>query len=69
MVLHFKTKCHPEANGRKPKTGEQKWDFTFTLDDGHELIIGMGKKAHDNFRSFILREELDDAADEAQKAQ
>ena len=64
--MHFRTKCHPEANGRKPEDGEYKWDFTFTLDDGQELIIGMGEEAHDDFRSFILREELDDAADEAQ---
>jgi hypothetical protein len=33
--------------------------------DGTILHLLMGKETHDNFRGFLLREELDDAADEA----
>ncbi len=62
----FRTKCHPEANGRVPVKGEYKWTFTFTLDDGSLLEIEMGREAHDQFRGFILREEMDDAADAAE---
>ena len=66
--LYLKTACHPEANGRKPLIGERQWDFAFTLEvDGKKLHILMGEEAHRDFRSFVLREELDDAADEAQK--
>ena len=48
--------------------GEHQWDFTFTLEvDGKKLHILMGQEAHDGFRGMLLHEELDDAADEAQK--
>ena len=65
--LRFRTSCHPEANGRKAVPGERQWDFRFTLEDGRELHILAGADAHRDFRSFILREELDDAADVAQE--
>ena len=66
-MLHFRTSCHPEANGREPVAGERQWKFRFTLEDGRELYVLMGGVAHRDFRSFILREELDDAADVAQE--
>ena len=62
----FRTKCHPEANGRHGVPGEYKWDFTFPLEDGSMLEIQMGREGHDDFRGFLLREEMDDAADAAE---
>ena len=62
-----RTQCHPLANGRKARNGEHSWSLAFKLDDGRMLTVQMGKKAHDAFRSFVLREELDDAADDAQE--
>lgn len=62
----FRTRCHPEANGRVPVTGEYKWDFTLTLEDGSTLMIEMGRETHDAFRGFVLREEIDDAANAAE---
>ena len=62
----FRTRCHPEANGRVGVKGEYKWDFTFTLEDGSTIVIELGREAHDDFRGFILREEMDDAADTAE---
>ena len=64
----FRTQCHPEANGRNPEYGEYKWDFKFTLEDGSILMIELGKEAHDDFRGFVLREEMDDAMDAAEEA-
>ena len=62
----FRTRCHPEANGRVPVKGEYKWDFTFTLEDDSILVIELGREAHDEFRGFVLREEIDDAMDAAE---
>ena len=62
----FRTQCHPGANGRVPVKGEYKWDFWFTLEDGSTLVIELGRDAHDDFRGFVLREEMDDAADAAE---
>ena len=64
----FRTQCHPEAKGREPQEGEYKWDFKFTLEDGSILMIEMGKEAHDDFRGFVLREEMEDAMDAAEEA-
>lgn len=64
---HFRTKDHPEANGRIGQLGEQVWTFHWTLEDGTILWLSMGKESHDTFRGFLLREELDDVADEAIK--
>ncbi len=65
--VYLRTICHPEANGRTPSIGEQCWKFTFTLEDRRKLYIMAGREAHDAFRGMLLHEELDDAADEAQK--
>ena len=64
-MLNFTTRDHPEANGRTPRVEEQSWTFTFDLEGGRSLVVNMGKECHDIFRGFILREELEDAADEA----
>lgn len=62
---HYRTKDHPQANDRQPEPSEQAWTFHWTLEDGTILFLHMGKDSHDTFKGFLLREELDDAADEA----
>lgn len=62
---HFMTKDCPIANKREPLPGEQMWTFHTELEDGTTLFLYMGRECHDNFRGFLLREELDDAADQA----
>lgn len=64
--LNVMTQCHPEADGRTPIEGEYKWHFKFTLVNGDILKISMGREAHDDFRAFILSEEMDDAIDAAE---
>lgn len=56
----FRTKDHPEANGRTPQAGEQQWSFWFPLDDGTKLYLSMGKEGRDNLRSLVMQEEADD---------
>lgn len=63
--LHFRTRDHPEAHGKKPRQGDREWILHWILDDGRILYLSMGKEAHDAFRGFLLHEELDDCADEA----
>jgi len=65
MERHFKTRDHPEAGGRQAEPGEQAWDFHWTLEDGSVLHVHMGREARDNFRNFVLREEMDDFVDAA----
>lgn len=66
MIHQFRTKDHPEANGRKPEIGDLFWDFKFTLEDGSTLVIQLGKESHESFKALIMREEIHSAADEAQ---
>ncbi len=47
MDLHFTTKDHPEANGRKPLPGETAWNFYLPLDNGDTLHVHMGQKGRD----------------------
>ena len=39
----FKTADHPEAEGRKPKSGECSFDLKFQLDDGAALFLRCGE--------------------------
>lgn len=54
--LYYRTKCSPEANGRKPQEGESEWALTFPLDDGRSLKLSMGKEAYEKFSQFLLDE-------------
>ncbi len=67
-TLVLRTACHPEANGRQVQHGEQFWEITIPLEDETVLYLHMGRTTHDAFRACVLREELDDAADDAQEA-
>lgn len=60
---HFRTRDFPT----QPTPGDQTWLLHWTLDDGTTLYLEMGKEGHAQFRAWMLREELDDAADEAMK--
>jgi hypothetical protein len=42
MLYHFKTKDHPEADGRQAQKGEQAWTFWFCLEEGGKLYLNMG---------------------------
>ena len=56
----YKTKCHPEANGRKPQNGEQEWTLTFPLEDGSCLVVQMGKLGRESMMGMLVQEVADD---------
>jgi hypothetical protein len=63
MIYVFKTRDHPESNGRLPKAGEQAWNVWFPLEDGGKLYVHMGAEGHRNLREVVLMEYLDDVID------
>lgn len=54
--LVFRTKCHPEANGRTPKRGDVEHALVFPLENGESLTIHMGKEGFERFSQFLLDE-------------
>lgn len=59
-MLEFKTKDHPEANGKKPIIGQQEWTLSFPLEDGERLIVKIGRRGRDALLSMLQREDRDD---------
>lgn len=62
MTQTFRTKDHPEANGRRPQFGEQAWTLRFPLEDGSELVVAMGAKGRQSLLAMLSAEEKDDRA-------
>ena len=52
MVL--RTKCHPEANGRKPKAGDSCYSVHFPLENGEKLTVEMGQQGFDTVTSLLM---------------
>lgn len=45
--MRLRTKCHPEANGRKPKDGDVAWRLRIRLENGEMLELELGQKGRD----------------------
>lgn len=56
----FKTKDHPEANGRKPEKGDVQYDLRFPLEDGTKLHVLMGREGIKRVQTVVLEELADD---------
>lgn len=52
--LRYRTKDHPEANGRKPQTGESQWTAIFPLENGDVLHVSMGRKGRDLLFGMLI---------------
>lgn len=63
MIYRFKTKDCPDANGRQPESGDQKWTVYFPTEDGGRVYIEMGKSGREAMLSMLKQEEIDDATD------
>lgn len=63
MTLLFRCKDDPEANGRKPLPGDQRFTLTFALDSGVELKVQMGRDGMAHFQAFIAQMMIDDSDD------
>ncbi len=61
-MYRFKTKDHPEANGRQPKPGEIGYRFFFPLEDGNVLVVHTGEVGK-NALAEVLRQAETQAAE------
>lgn len=52
--LIFRTKDHPEANGRQPQSGDQEYCLVFPIEDGRFLSVKMGREGFEHISQFIL---------------
>lgn len=58
--MRFKTRDCPDANGRTPLPGEQKWTLRFPLPDGSDLFVEIGAVGRKALEDMIRQEEIDD---------
>lgn len=63
MVIEYKCKDDPEAQGRVPLKGEQRFTLIFPLENGEELKLHMGKESMNHFETFIAQMMVDDEAE------
>ena len=63
MVIEYKCKDDPEAQGRFPLKGEQRFTLIFPLENGEELKLHMGKESMNHFETFIAQMMVDDEAE------
>jgi hypothetical protein len=62
-VIEYKCKDDPEALGRAPVEGEQRFTLIFPLENGDELKLHMGKESMNHFETFIAQMMVDDEAE------
>lgn len=60
-TLEYRCKDDPEANGREPMRGEQRFTLTFPLEDGTALLVHMGRESMNHFETFIAQMMIDDS--------
>ena len=59
-MIEYRCKDDPEANGRIPAIGEQRFTLLFPLENGEELKLHMGREGMNHFESFIAQMMVDD---------
>ena len=62
-MIEYKCKDDPEALGRVPVKGEQRFTLIFPLENGDELRLHMGKESMNHFETFIAQMMVDDEAE------
>ena len=60
-TIEFKCKDDPEANGRTPQRGEQRFTLIFPLENGDDLKVYAGRETMNHFESFIAQMMVDDS--------
>ena len=63
MTIEYKCKDDPEAQGRTPQIGEQRFTLIFPLENGDELKLHMGRESMNHFETFIAQMMVDDEAE------
>ena len=59
-TIEYRAKDDPEANGRTPLKGEQRFTLTFPLENGDSLLVHMGTESANSFMTFIGQMLVDD---------
>lgn len=62
MNYTFRTKDHPEANGRKPRHGEVAIRLFFPTEDGGRLDVLVGLKGFEDLREVMEQYSRDEMA-------
>lgn len=57
-------KDDPNANGRVPEPGDQRFTLTFPLEDGSSLLVHMGREGLNTFATFIGNLMVDESSEE-----
>jgi hypothetical protein len=52
--IHFRSPCHPQANGRTPQPGDVSYTFRFPTEDERELVVEVGEKGFDAVSQMVL---------------
>ena len=60
-TIELRCKDDPEASGRIPQVGEQRFTLTFPLENGDDLKVHMGREGMNHFESFIAQLMVDDS--------
>lgn len=65
MIRKFKARDCPDADGRQPLPGEQKWTLSFPLEGGGDdyIEIEVGRRGREAMRAMLEQEDRDDAAE------
>lgn len=64
MILKYRSSDCPDANGRIPKSGEQKWTLSFPLENGDDYLeIVIGRRGREAIKAMFNQEESDDKRD------
>ena len=61
--IRFRSIGDPEANGRAPQTGEQRYTLKFPLEDGRTLFLEVGREDMSHFAKMIAQMMVDDDKD------
>lgn len=69
MTHEFRCKDDPEANGRVPLKGEQRFSLLFPLENGDSLNVHMGQESMNYFNTFLAQMMFNDAEERDAKEQ
>lgn len=58
-TYRFRTKDHPEAEGRQPNCGDVDYPLTFPLEWGRTLVVRLGQSGFDSLCELIDRMRAD----------
>lgn len=65
-MIVLRCKDDPEANGRTPREGEQRYTLIFPLENGDDLKLYMGREGINEFAGMISQMMIDDNKEAAQ---